>query len=99
MGKRIVNLSSQEQKMNVEDKYNDGMERARKVYYRAVHQCPWSKQLWMDGMRWIGGLLGEERWKELLKLMVQKDIRIREIVEGLEDNRKMDDIEEEEKEI
>lgn len=91
MGKRLANIGIRDRKMNAEEKYNSGMEKARKIYYRAIHQCPWSKQLWLDGIRWIGGLLDEEQWKGLLRLMIQKDIRIREIVEGLEDNRPMDD--------
>lgn len=26
---------------------------AKRVYFRAVHQCPWSKLLWLEGLCWL----------------------------------------------
>jgi len=50
---------------------------AKDVWYRAVHACTWSKQLWIDGFRWFGPLFSEEELLEVFKLMSDKEIRLR----------------------
>jgi len=50
---------------------------AKDVWYRAIHSCSWSKQLFLDGFRWFGPLFSEDELLEIFKLMSDKEIRLR----------------------
>ena len=58
-----------------------GTERkARGVLYRSLQSCPWAKSLYLDG----AGLFGETQMKELLDLMIEKEIRVQAPLEEVE---------------
>ncbi|XP_078090594.1 nuclear exosome regulator NRDE2 [Mustelus asterias] len=54
-------------------------ERVKRVFYRALQECPWAKILYLDAVGHLPGQL-----QEILDLMTEKEIRIRVPVEELE---------------
>eukprot|EP00249_Psilotum_nudum_P017451 c26330_g1_i1 orf=1196-3601(+) len=50
---------------------------ARRVFFRAVHSCPWSKILWLDGFQKMGSLLSARELTELQDIMREKELRLR----------------------
>ncbi|BBN07353.1 hypothetical protein Mp_4g03110 [Marchantia polymorpha subsp. ruderalis] len=50
---------------------------ARRVYFRAIHACPWSKALWADGFRKLGLILSAKEQSEFVDIMREKELRIR----------------------
>jgi hypothetical protein len=59
-------------------------EAAKRVFFRAVNACPWSKALWLDGLRALRGVLPPAEMGELLDVMVDKGLRLRtDIFEAL----------------
>ncbi|KAL3687491.1 hypothetical protein R1sor_013800 [Riccia sorocarpa] len=50
---------------------------ARRVYFRAIHACPWSKSLWTDGFRKLGCVLSAKEQSEFVDIMREKELRIR----------------------
>eukprot|EP00897_Mesotaenium_endlicherianum_P007418 jgi/Mesen1/6704/ME000343S05860 len=52
-------------------------ESARQVFFRAVHMCPWSKELWLDGFRQLNGVLSGKEQSELADIMREKELRVR----------------------
>jgi len=57
---------------------------AKRVFFRAVNACPWSKALWLDGLRALHGVLPPGEMGELLEVMTEKGLRLRtDIFEAL----------------
>ncbi|KAH7307034.1 hypothetical protein KP509_22G043300 [Ceratopteris richardii] len=50
---------------------------ARRVYFRAIHACPWSKLLWMDGFSKMSTVLSAKELTEFQDIMREKELRIR----------------------
>ena len=57
--------------------HSENAEAARRDFFRAIHICPWSKQLWLDGLRSLGSVLSPREMGELLDIMREKELRIR----------------------
>uniref|UniRef100_K3WGA6 Suppressor of forked domain-containing protein n=1 Tax=Globisporangium ultimum (strain ATCC 200006 / CBS 805.95 / DAOM BR144) TaxID=431595 RepID=K3WGA6_GLOUD len=51
---------------------------ARKIFYRGLAKCPWSKALYLDGIRVLRPYLSEEECKELIEFMAAKELHVRE---------------------
>lgn len=49
-------------------------EAARRVFLRAVRECPWSKALWLAGLSAVCGHLGSKESSELLAIMADKEV-------------------------
>jgi len=57
---------------------------AKRVFFRAVNACPWSKALWLDGLRALHGVLPPGEMGDLLEVMTEKGLRLRtDIFEAL----------------
>lgn len=57
---------------------------AKRVFFRAVNACPWSKALWLDGLRALHGVLPPREMGDLLEVMMEKGLRLRtDIFEAL----------------
>ncbi|KAI8972712.1 NRDE-2, necessary for RNA interference-domain-containing protein [Pilobolus umbonatus] len=52
-------------------------ERAKNLFYRSIRECPWSKELYLIGLRDFKGLMTEKELNELIVLMMEKEIRLR----------------------
>lgn len=52
-------------------------EAARRVYFRAIHACPWSKTLWVDGFLMLGSILSAKELSEFVDVMRDKELRLR----------------------
>eukprot|EP00898_Chlorokybus_atmophyticus_P000447 jgi/Chlat1/1402/Chrsp12S01975 len=50
---------------------------ARRAFFRAIHICPWSKELWLDGFRRLAGVLSAKELSELMDIMKDKELRLR----------------------
>lgn len=50
---------------------------AKKVFYRGIAACAWSKQLYMDGIRVLRPYLSEDECQELFDFMESKAINLR----------------------
>lgn len=50
---------------------------ARRIFFRAIHACPWSKVLWMDGFLKLKSALSAKEQSEFLDIMRDKELRIR----------------------
>lgn len=50
---------------------------ATKVLYRGIASCPWSKSLYMNGLRILRAYLSEEECHELLEFMESKELSVR----------------------
>lgn len=50
---------------------------ARGIFYRAIRSVPWAKALWLDSMRRLRPHLTAAELHDILKLMMEKEIRIR----------------------
>lgn len=58
---------------------SDRPDAARRVFFRALHACPWAKTLWLDGFKRLteaGALTGKELG-DLCETMREKEMRIR----------------------
>lgn len=53
------------------------IEAARKVFYRALAKCPWSKALYMDGVAVLRPYLSSDECHELMEFMTAKEIHVR----------------------
>jgi hypothetical protein len=49
-------------------------EAARRVFLRAVRECPWSKALWLAGLAAVAGHLGSKESSELVAIMADKEV-------------------------
>ncbi|KAK4511241.1 uncharacterized protein ATC70_012455 [Mucor velutinosus] len=55
----------------------DNTQKARSLFYRSVRECPWSKELYMLGVKSFGANMDEKEANELISLMMEKEIRLR----------------------
>ena len=61
-----------------------GVDTPNEGFFRAVNACPWSKALWLDGLRALHGVLPPGEMGELLEVMTEKGLRLRtDIFEAL----------------
>ncbi|XP_024385096.1 uncharacterized protein [Physcomitrium patens] len=60
-----------------ECKINRNIESARRIYFRAIHACPWSKKLWLDGFTMLSDVLTTKQLAEFQEIMKEKELRIR----------------------
>ncbi|KAI3796903.1 hypothetical protein L1987_39590 [Smallanthus sonchifolius] len=50
---------------------------ARRIYFRAIHTCPWSKKLWLDGFTKLNSVLTAKELSDLLEVMRDKEVNVR----------------------
>lgn len=50
---------------------------ARRIYFRAIHTCPWSKRLWLDGFTKLSSVLTAKELSDLLEVMRDKELNVR----------------------
>ncbi|EOA29757.1 hypothetical protein CARUB_v10012846mg [Capsella rubella] len=50
---------------------------ARRIYFRAINACPWSKKLWLDGFRKLSSVLTVKEMSDLQEVMRDKELNIR----------------------
>ncbi|KAE9021114.1 hypothetical protein PF011_g5092 [Phytophthora fragariae] len=53
------------------------VEAAKKVLYRGIAACAWSKALYMDGLRMLRAYLSEDECHEILELLEAKELNVR----------------------
>ncbi|DBA00016.1 TPA: hypothetical protein N0F65_002019 [Lagenidium giganteum] len=53
------------------------IEAARKVFYRAIAHCPWSKALYLDGIRVLRPYLSSDECQELMGFLAAKELHVR----------------------
>jgi len=72
------------------------LDSAKSAYYRAFHQCAWSKTLWLDGLCLLQNmanreedalLLTEKEFKDIVNLMVEKELRNHVALQGDRDEK------------
>lgn len=56
------------------------VENARRVFYRGLATCSWSKELYLDGMRVLRPYLTDEECRELVDFMGAKELHMRDEV-------------------
>ncbi|KAH9316484.1 hypothetical protein KI387_025111 [Taxus chinensis] len=52
-------------------------ETARRIFFRAIHACPWSKLLWLDGFQKLSNYLTAKELSDLQEVMRDKELRLR----------------------
>ncbi|XP_021861739.1 uncharacterized protein [Spinacia oleracea] len=50
---------------------------ARRVFFRAIHACPWSKMLWLDGFHKLHNIVPAKELLDLHEVMRDKELNIR----------------------
>ncbi|XP_057446756.1 uncharacterized protein LOC130738675 isoform X2 [Lotus japonicus] len=50
---------------------------ARRVFFRAIHACPWSKRLWLDGFHQLNSVLTGKELSDLQEVMRDKELNLR----------------------
>ncbi|CAA2938938.1 NRDE2 homolog isoform X1 [Olea europaea subsp. europaea] len=50
---------------------------ARRVFFRAIHACPWSKKLWLDGFLKLNSILTVKELSDLQEVMRDKELNLR----------------------
>ncbi|GAB2286590.1 hypothetical protein Dimus_020987 [Dionaea muscipula] len=50
---------------------------AKRIYFRAIHACPWSKKLWLDGFLKLNGILTAKELSDLQEVMQDKELNLR----------------------
>ncbi|KAL3512463.1 hypothetical protein ACH5RR_025180 [Cinchona calisaya] len=50
---------------------------ARRVFFRAIHACPWSKTLWLDGFLRLNSVLTVKELSDLQEVMRDKELNLR----------------------
>ncbi|RDY01351.1 Protein NRDE2-like protein, partial [Mucuna pruriens] len=50
---------------------------ARRVFFRAIHACPWSKRLWLDGFLKLKSVLTAKELSDLQEVMRDKELNLR----------------------
>ncbi|XP_074269561.1 uncharacterized protein LOC141592695 isoform X2 [Silene latifolia] len=50
---------------------------ARRVFFRAIHACPWSKTLWLDGFQKLNNILSAKELSDLQEVMREKELNLR----------------------
>lgn len=59
---------------------------ARRVFYRGLAKCPWSKALYLDGVRVLRPYLNAAECKELVDFMAAKELHVRVEEEDEDEN-------------
>ncbi|CAG8472282.1 6023_t:CDS:2 [Acaulospora colombiana] len=71
--------------INFEIKH-DELRRAKTLYYRAIRECPWSKDLYLMAFRELKSQFNAEELDEIMNVMIEKEIRLRISIEKFADN-------------
>lgn len=50
---------------------------ARRIFFRAIHACPWSKRLWLDGFEKLSSILTASELSDLQEVMRDKELNLR----------------------
>lgn len=50
---------------------------ARRAFFRAIHACPWSKRLWLDGFAKLHEVLTAKELSDLQEVMRDKELNLR----------------------
>ncbi|KAH0976100.1 hypothetical protein GBA52_017999 [Prunus armeniaca] len=50
---------------------------ARRNFFRAIHACPWSKKLWLDGFLKLNSTLSAKELSDLQEVMRDKELNLR----------------------
>ncbi|CAA0818108.1 Unknown protein [Striga hermonthica] len=50
---------------------------AKRVFFRAIHACPWSKKLWLDGFLKLDSVLTVKELSDLQEVMRDKELNLR----------------------
>lgn len=50
---------------------------ARRVFFRAIHSCPGSKKLWLDGFRKLNSVMTAKELSDLQEVMRDKELNLR----------------------
>ncbi|EHA8588963.1 protein NRDE2 [Cocos nucifera] len=50
---------------------------ARRIFFRAIHACPWSKRLWLDGFQKLSSVLTAKELSDLQEVMRDKELHLR----------------------
>ncbi|KAM1938381.1 hypothetical protein FF1_015989 [Malus domestica] len=50
---------------------------ARRNFFRAIHACPWSKKLWLDGFVKLNSILSAKELSDLQEVMRDKELNLR----------------------
>lgn len=50
---------------------------ARRIFYRAINACPWSKKLWLDGFLKLNSILTAKELSDLQEVMRDKELNLR----------------------
>ncbi|XP_058078223.1 uncharacterized protein LOC131226646 [Magnolia sinica] len=50
---------------------------ARRIFFRAIHACPWSKKLWLDGFLKLHNVLTTRELSDLQEVMRDKELHLR----------------------
>lgn len=50
---------------------------AKRVFFRAIHSCPWSKKLWLDGFIKLNSILSAKELSDLQEVMRDKELNLR----------------------
>lgn len=65
--------------------HKDDSSLAKGLFYRAMRHLPYSKILWLDGVRLLRGELSIAELNDILTLMTEKELRIRKLPQMEED--------------
>ncbi|XP_010276297.1 PREDICTED: protein NRDE2 homolog [Nelumbo nucifera] len=50
---------------------------AKRIFFRAIHACPWSKKLWLDGFVKLNSVLTAKELSDLQEVMRDKELHLR----------------------
>ncbi|KAL8153533.1 hypothetical protein V2J09_011293 [Rumex salicifolius] len=50
---------------------------AKRIFFRAIHACPWSKTLWLDGFLKLNAILSAKELSDLQEVMRDKELNLR----------------------
>lgn len=50
---------------------------AKRAFFRAIHSCPWSKKLWLDGFLKLNSILTVKELSDLQDVMRDKELNLR----------------------
>ncbi|GMH12003.1 hypothetical protein Nepgr_013844 [Nepenthes gracilis] len=50
---------------------------AKRIFFRAIHACPWSKKLWLDGFLKLNSVLTAKELSDLQEVMRDKELNLR----------------------
>ncbi|CAG8548926.1 4305_t:CDS:10 [Ambispora gerdemannii] len=62
--------------IDFEIKHNQ-QDRAKALYFRAIRECPWSKDIYLLAFRRLRSHFSTEELEEVMNLMLEKEIRLR----------------------